>query len=47
MNLMLYVIFICVTFGLVVRHLTGRQTVAIAILAGVMTAIYFFSGQAM
>ncbi|HEX2186839.1 MAG TPA: hypothetical protein VHN78_15180 [Chloroflexota bacterium] len=47
MNLMLYVIFICVTFGLLVRHFSGRQTVAIAVLATVMTAIYFFSGQAM
>jgi hypothetical protein len=41
-HLMLFVIFLCVTLGLLGSRFGARQQIAIVFLACTMTALYFF-----
>ncbi len=47
MNLMLIFLFLCVAQGLLLRRLGAGASLALAALATVMTALYFFSGRFM
>lgn len=42
MYLMLAVIFLCVALGLAVRRVGGREQLTVAVIAAVMTSLYFF-----
>lgn len=45
MNLMLTVIFLCVAVGLLFPRFGRLQQAAIAVIATVMTALYYFRGE--